>query len=194
VVGRGVLVAGGRPQLQWTLGPAGRELEDVEQVRHEVADDPQPLVTPGRRANVTRRAVAVEHRDPVRLADDALAQQRGQVRQMRLEAVVVGGVDDDLLRPRLALEPREVQCPRPDQRLLDQHVLAGVHEVLEHRRLGAVGHAEHHGVVVGERDLLDRGVGRAGRDGIDRGDDALPREPHALVPLDAEAGDHQPHA
>ena len=112
----------------------------------------------------------------------------------RLEAVVVGRVHRDAALARLALERREIQRPGPDQRLLHEDVLAGAHELREHARLGGVGHAEHHGVVVGARNLLDRRVGRAGRDGIDRRDDAVAGEPHALVALDAEAGDHQPHA
>ena len=194
VVGRRVLVAGRRPHLERTAGPAGRELEDVEQVRHEVAGDPQPLVAPRRGAHVARGAVAVEDRDPVRLADHAVAQQLSQPREVRLEAVVVGGVHRDAALDGQALERREVQRSGPDQRLLDEDVLAGPHEVLERVRLGAVGQAQHRGVVVRERDLLQRGVGRARRDRIDRRDDALAGEPHALLPLDAEADDDQPHA
>ncbi len=59
--------------------------------------------------------------------------------------------------------------------------------------LGASGNAGQHRVVVVERHVGDRPVARLLVDRVDRGDEIVAGDAAALVTLNSEAGDHDPH-
>ena len=79
------------------------------------------------------------------------------------------------------------------QRLLDQHVLAIADAVGEEVDLGLVGDAGQHGVIIRERNVHDRPVARLLVDRIDSRDKVGAGDPAALVTLNAEARDDDPH-
>ena len=74
--------------------------------------------------------------------------------EMRLEAVIIGGVADDALAcaPSASSAAIVASLLRP-QRLLDQHVLAVAQAVGRELDLRLVGNADQHRVVVGERNV-----------------------------------------
>ena len=132
------------------------ESRRIEQMRAEIRQNAGALVAPGRIAHQPRRAVAVEHAAVIERAERAAAIDVAHAHEMRLEAVIVGGVADRavLLARERSSRLIDSSSARP-QRLLHQHVLAVAEQVLEHLDLRLVGNAGQHGVVAAERNVFD---------------------------------------
>ncbi len=72
---------------------------------------------------------------------------------MRLEAVIVGGVEHDTALARILLEPRQHGGVIRHQRLFDERVLAVFDEIVEQFDFGGVGGAQQRGIERIERDF-----------------------------------------
>src|ERR1035437_5394550 len=112
---------------------------------------------------------------------------------MRLETVVVGDINDDILLPRLMLDSTEHIFAASDQRLFDKRMLAVGYEVVEEFYFRGVWNAEQCGIVGIERDVtnvLEIGLPIIG---IDRRNKGGPRKALPLVPLHSKSNDDDSH-
>ena len=169
------------------------EATGVEEMRAEIGQHAGALIAPGGIAHQPRRAVAVEHAAGIDRTELAAGDQVPHPHEMRLETVIVGGIANDAIAARQRLERRDFAFVLRPQRLLDQHVFAIADAVGEDIDLGLVGDAGQDGVIVRERNVHDRPVARLLVDRIDRRDKVGAGDPAALVTLNSEARDHDPH-
>src|SRR5690606_26096651 len=92
-------------------------------MRAQVRQDAGTLIAPGRVAHEARRAVAVEHPAAENPAERALVDQLAHAVEVRLEAMIVGGVADDAVAARARLQIDDGVFVLAPQRLLDEDVL-----------------------------------------------------------------------
>ncbi len=112
---------------------------------------------------------------------------------MRLEAVVVGGVDERTVRPRGVLQLDQLGLVGRVQRLLDEGVLAVLGQVAKDVLLGLIGRAHDGGVERIERHLTDLAPVRLLVDRIDDADAFAAGNFPSLLSLHAITNDHAAH-
>ena len=71
----------------------------------EIVEHAGALIAPIGIANQPRRAIAVEHAAAIDRTQCARSDEVAHPYEMRLEAVVVGGIEDGALLPRFLFEP-----------------------------------------------------------------------------------------
>ena len=119
-----VLEAVNAHELEPVFDIAEPEATGVEEMRAEIGQHARALIAPGGIAHQPRRAIAVEHAAAIDRAEFAAGDEVAHAHEMRLEAVIVGGIADDAIAARQRLECRDFAFVLRPQRLLDQHVLA----------------------------------------------------------------------
>ena len=162
-------------------------------MRAEIGQNTGALITPSGIAHEPRRAVTVEHPAGIDRTEFAAGDEVTHAHEVRLEAVIVGGIANDAVAPRERLEAGDFGFVFRPQWLLDQHVLAIVEAVGENVDLGLVRDAGQDRVVVRERNIRDRPVTCVLVHRIDSCDKVGARDSAALVTLNTETGDHDPH-
>ncbi|CAB4699547.1 unannotated protein [freshwater metagenome] len=187
VVGSAVLEPAGGDDPEILRRRTEPEIHRVEQVRTQIRQHAGALVTPLGIAHQAGRAIPVEHAAAMDAAQAARGDQLPHAHEVRLEAVVVGGVAEHALVARNGFELGQLLFVIGPQRLLDQHVLAVAEQVREQLYLGFVGCAYQGRVVIGQRHFLHRLVFGLRMHRIDRTDIVRPGKLPTLVPLYAES-------
>src|SRR5439155_9947934 len=100
------------------------EPRGVEQMRAQVGQDAGALVSPDRVTHESRSSVAIKHATLVNAAQLSRLEQAFHTDEVRLEAMVVGGIADDALGPRKVLKPLDLPVLGSPERFLYQHMLA----------------------------------------------------------------------
>ncbi len=163
------------------------EAAGIEQMRSEIGQHAGALIAPGGIAHQPRRAVAVEHAAGIDRAERARRDAIAHAHEMRLEAMIIGGVDHDAARAGVRLEVEDVLVAVDPERLFDEHAFAVFDAIAEHRRLRLVRDAGEHRVIGGERHILDVLVVRVGAKRIDEADEIVRRRLAALRALHPHA-------
>src|SRR6185369_6095112 len=135
----------------------------------------------------------VEHAAAIDGAEFARGKQIAHAHEMRLEAVIVGGVDKDAARTGGAFEPGNILVARGPQRLFDEHVLAVVDAGANEVELRLVWNAGKDGVIAVERYVAQVLVVGLIADRIDRTDVIAARKLFTFAALDAQAGNDHTH-
>ena len=112
---------------------------------------------------------------------------------MRLETMIIGGVDNHVLLARLLLELRQGRIVFGHQRLLDKRVLAVLDEIIEQFDLGRVGNAKQRGIVFVERNIAQIAKVRLRVAHVHGADEIRAGKAPPLVALDAKSDDDDPH-
>ena len=193
VVGRAVLEAVGGDQLEVVVLGSEPEARRVQQVGAEIVQHARAFVAPSRLPHELCRAVAVEQAAAVEPAQAARLHDLPQPHEVRLEAVIIGGVANHALVARQALERRDLIVFRSPERLFDQHVLALADQLGEQRNLRLVGNAAERRVIVGRRHLREVTVICLRQGRVHRCHEVVAGHGTPLAPLDAEADDDYAH-
>ena len=154
-------------------------------MRAEVRDDAAALITPFGIADQPCRSVPVEHAAVVDRTEFARGNQIAHAHEMRLEAVVVGGVDKDAARAGDAFELGNILVARGPQRLFDEDMLAVLDAGANEVELRLVRNTGKDGVVAVERYVAQVFVVGLIADRIDRSDVIAARKPFSFATLDA---------
>src|SRR5436190_3073495 len=163
-------------------------------MRAQIVQHTGAVIAPSRLAHQPRRAVAVEHAAVIEPPQPAAGDEIAHGDIVRLEAMVVGGVEDHTEAPRQRLELAYLGVVGGPQRLLDQRMLAVLGQVREQLELGAVGDAAERRVVALDRNILQVAIIGAGVDRVDRGDEIGSSELAPLGALHSQADDDHSHA
>src|SRR5713101_3059786 len=141
VVGRAVLEAMDAYESELVRDVPEPKPTSIEEMRAEIGQHPGALIPPSRIPNEPRCAIAVEHAAGIDRAQFPRRDQIPHTHEVRLEAMIIGGVANNAALARQRLEPGDVALVLGPQRLLDQHVLAVLHAIGEELDLGFVGDA-----------------------------------------------------
>ena len=134
------------------------ERAGVEQVRAEVGQHAGALVAPGRIAHQPRGAVAVEHAASIRSLRARRSDELLHAHEVRLEAVVVGGIADDaVLSPPAPSSSSNAAC-LANKGFSTSTCLPIAEQIGQQLDLRLVRHADQRGVVAAERHVLDAPV------------------------------------
>ena len=170
------------------------EARRIEHMRAEVVEDAGAPIAPLGIAHKPRRAVAVEHAAAIDCAERAGRDEVAHAHEMRLEAVIVGDVEHHAFCARLLLEAFQRRLVRPPQRLFDKRVLAvGDADSRAVRPLAQSGTQSSAASNESSGDLAQVPKVGFGIADIHGADEIGPREAPALVTLDAEPDDDDPH-
>ncbi len=159
----------------------------------EIGEDAQPFVAPGRIADIARRPVAVKESGQVNPAEALRLQNGFHVRDMRFEAMVVGGVTGSLVRAPSAMQFLNL-LRAAQQRFFDQRMFAVAEQVAQNGEFCLVRNADKRGVIRLERHFLDRLVIGTLRHRIDDRHHLISGDRAALAALHPETDDRESHS
>src|SRR5258708_966637 len=119
----------------------------VEEMRAEIRQHAGALIAPRRVADQPCSAVAVEHAAAVEAAKLSRGDELAHAHEMRLKAMVVGGVADCAGALGERFERRNLCIFLGPQRLLDQHMLTVAEQIRQQLELRLVW-ATHQGTII----------------------------------------------
>src|SRR5712691_3675384 len=100
VVGRAVLEAMDAYESELIGEIPEPKTTSIKEMRAEIGQHASALIPPGRIPNEPRRAIAVEHAAGIDRAELARCDQIPHTHEVRLEAMIIGGVANDALSAR----------------------------------------------------------------------------------------------
>src|SRR3989338_11007835 len=188
-----VLEAVETPRLEAAEVLAKEEQSRVEQVGTEIRQHSEFLISPRRKAHITRCPISVEKPDQVDRSQHAGIQQLLQPHYVRLKAVVVRRVAGHTGRAAQLLQAIEQLFVLRQQGFFNENVLAVAEQVLQEANLHLVWRADQSGVETLQGNLLNRVILGLGVYRIDRRNDIRLGNRQPLGPLYPETDDDHHH-